>query len=578
LDKAIDIKRRAQRYVQTGDLDGALTEYQKLVATEDSDPYNYVLLADLLFKKHDASGASERYLLAVAAYEKAGLFKNAIAVCKKMMRLALSPPVVLKRLAVLHALDGLATESSLYYQQFAEHMAREGRHGEAADSLRRAFDTCSDSIKVLEKLADAYDLAESPAQAARAWCEAATHYARLGSEGDAARCASRAESIEPGVQQRFEAEAAERAAGKHAHAEPLPPPPAASSEDDAGAFEHNGSHFPGSSPAPAEPEERHAERAPEPLGLRFGDLDDAEGDAQRGHAHVADVEVLLRRAETEFHAGDREAASGTLLAAAEGYEALGKPESAAVIYRSLNKSASAPEVGLSRWLANCEQRGDRREGAEVSCLLGERAIAQGDLAMARSWFERARGLDPANELAERRLQRLPGDPAKAAAGAAPSGKVSLATGRSDALAPELDSLLAEFQRGVQTHLAGDPQGQYDMGMTYREMGLIDQAVECFQDAGKDRAFTQRCAEMSGRCLLDLGRFDEAVEAFETALALPIFSTETMASLQYQCGLAHEAAGRVPEALAKFEMAYAAQPSYPDAAHKIRLLKRALEQG
>ncbi|TMQ55253.1 MAG: hypothetical protein E6K72_06655, partial [Candidatus Eisenbacteria bacterium] len=53
LEKAIEIKRRAQRCIQNGDLDGALGEYEKLVAADDSDPYNFVLLADLLYKKGD---------------------------------------------------------------------------------------------------------------------------------------------------------------------------------------------------------------------------------------------------------------------------------------------------------------------------------------------------------------------------------------------------------------------------------------------------------------------------------------------------------------------------------------------
>ena len=57
MEKAIDIKRRAQRCIQNGDLDGALNEYEKLVDSEETDPYNYVLLADLLYKKGDQGAA-----------------------------------------------------------------------------------------------------------------------------------------------------------------------------------------------------------------------------------------------------------------------------------------------------------------------------------------------------------------------------------------------------------------------------------------------------------------------------------------------------------------------------------------
>ena len=119
MDKAIDIKRQAQRSIQSGDLDGALAAYERLVAADDSDPYNFILLADLLYKRGDQGGAAARYLTATDCYEKGGLYKNAVAVAKKMLRLALAPGVVLERLARLHALDGLATEATLYYTQLA---------------------------------------------------------------------------------------------------------------------------------------------------------------------------------------------------------------------------------------------------------------------------------------------------------------------------------------------------------------------------------------------------------------------------------------------------------------------------
>ena len=65
MERSIEIKRRAQRFILNRDLDGALSEYEKLVASGDSDPYHSVLLADLLYKKGDAQGATRRYLEAV---------------------------------------------------------------------------------------------------------------------------------------------------------------------------------------------------------------------------------------------------------------------------------------------------------------------------------------------------------------------------------------------------------------------------------------------------------------------------------------------------------------------------------
>lgn len=197
MEKAIEIKRRAQRCVQNGDLDGALREYEKLVETPESDPYNFVLLADLLYKKAEQARAAERYLDSVTAYEKAGLYKNAIAVCKKMMRLSLSQAQVLRHLAELHALDGLTSEASIYYSQFAEYMVRANKAGEAAGALRKAFDNGRENISLLERLAEVLLLEGENTKAATAMREAATHWRTRKHESDARRCEDRANHLDP---------------------------------------------------------------------------------------------------------------------------------------------------------------------------------------------------------------------------------------------------------------------------------------------------------------------------------------------------------------------------------------------
>ena len=195
MEKAIDIKRRAQRCFQSGDLDGALSEYEKLTRAEDSEPINLVLMGDLLYKKEDLPEASRRYLQAVDAYTGAGLYKNAIAVCKKMARLSLSLAVVLQRLAELHLLDGLSTEAALYYQEYAEHQARERQFRGAADSLRKAFESSPENPRLLERAAEWLLQAEDATAAAALLIEASRHFTRRGQPDDATRVQAWAEEL-----------------------------------------------------------------------------------------------------------------------------------------------------------------------------------------------------------------------------------------------------------------------------------------------------------------------------------------------------------------------------------------------
>ena len=804
MEKAIEIKRRAQRCIQNGDLDGALAEYEKLVGFEDSDPYNFVLLADLLFKKGEQTEAAERYLSAVGAYEKASLYKNAIAVCKKMTRLSLSPAKVLHALANLHALDGLSGEAALYYVQYAEHMVRTSAPAEAAHALRKAFDVCQDNIKVLEQLSEAWVLAGDQHQAAQALVEAAVQYQQRGQHNDAARVAKRAASLdasvdglpaglevpsapEPAVSRALEietetvapmsavshaleiepetaapqpagqqpgaierVESAQQSAapaagggleiettsrtsmamrrpdfasargvegfdsGRHdatapaAKAEPATAPRGASPDDFAvseaeieayGAVDAPGTDAnededePGDDdagvqfvideesledgadiavaaaaeaaadetidgepvyeiaiedteaspyeigagqaeatedvpagededvvvideepepvasapPAPPAPEPAHAPMSTAAPGLAFGAPGAPESDRHepqpvaevahpRPHAPVQgpttqeiglqQVEALLTQAQEQFRAGDREQASTTLARAAQAYEVLGRFDSAATIYRSLGRSASVSQAVLELWLVNCERRGDQKEAASVACEMGDRALNRGDEPDARRWFERAMVFDAQNDTARRRLQRLASGGAAPAgsvalapaspAGAPPmeAGRVEVAVGRGEAVTFDLSGLLAEFQRGVETQLAGDAQSHYDLGMAYREMGLLEQAVDSFRIATSEPKLAQRALEMIGRCHTDQGRWAEAVGEFRRALQHPAPEGGD-GELRFHYAHALVELGEAEAALAEYEAVAAQLPGHEDVDDRIGALRRVL---
>ncbi len=790
MEKAIEIKRRAQRCIQNGDLDGALAEYEKLVGFEDSDPYNFVLLADLLYKKGEQTDAADRYLSAVAAYEKASLYKNAIAVCKKMTRLSLSPAKVLNALANLHALDGLAGEAALYYVQYAEHMVRSSAPAEAAHALRKAFDVCQDNIKVLEQLSEAWVLAGDQHQAAEALVEAADQYRQRGQERDATRVLTRAAKLdasvdglpaealavagEPGPEthelganeielesapdistpepQRIErVESAQELtapaardgldleptargsvmmarpdfsargavegfdSGRHDSAAPATgngsgaaspadfavseeelaprsgetgddedaragdevrfvideaslsePTPASTSRmaaapadagDEVHVYEIGNDEEPGTtfayadepSPVAAEPEPE-PERAPEEdedvvvileeeedepettapapaasaepattaaPGLRFEppvaaqpaaatppvaapvpqppapapqpappapQAMPAQGPTTQ-EIGLQQVEALLTSAQEQFRAGDREKASGTLARAAQAYEVLGRFDSAATIYRSLGRSATVAPSVLELWLINCERRGDKKEAATVACEMGDRALNAGDESEARRWFERAMVFDAQNDTARRRLQRLAGGAAAGPvavaspappAGAPPmeAGRVEVAVGRGEAVTFDLSGLLAEFQRGVEAQLAGDAQSHYDLGMAYREMGLLEQAVDSFRVAVGEPRLAPRALEMIGRCHIEQGRWAEAVGEFRRALQHPIEDGGD-GELRFHYAHALVELGESEAALAEYERVSAQMPGFEDVNDRIAALRRVL---
>jgi tetratricopeptide (TPR) repeat protein len=657
LEKALEIKRRAQRSIQNGDLDGALGEYEKLVALPDCDPYNFVLLADLLFKRGDQQGAVDRYLSAASAYENTSLYKNAIAVCKKMMRLGLSPALVLERLAHLHALDGLVTEASLYYQQFADHLLRDQRAPEAAGALRKAYEATPDELGLLERMAEILAIAGDPGATGMVLAEAAFEHQKLGHTDMAAGLKKRAEEAKAGSVRDFEVQYLLRSGQQP---EPVPPPPLEETEDD-DVPAHPG---PPLLPGLRDEGEGEIERFPAHAGevglSRNGAA--AEEEAKAHLLSAAEIEAMLQQAQAKLRAGEADEASRLLTEAAQAYEAVGRYDNAGTIYRGLGKSQSTSSAVLEMWLANAQRRDDKREAAIVACELGDRAIQAGDVELANHWFGQAQILDENNLLAQRRLQRLaemkdgvgpprlvsaeaaheemapslapahadpprapapvapapapepvampepvraqapapvapmpvaprpvapmpvaampagpvPGAPATPSPGSDRENRVELAVGRSEAVTFDLGALLSEFQRGIEAQLSGDAQGHYDLAMAYREMGLLDHAIESFRMALASPGLSHRAAEMLGRCLLDQGRFDEAVSELSAALERPGLDAEGTLGLRYLLALAFEAAGRARDALAEFERVFAEQPNYHDVGPKLRDLRKALE--
>lgn len=575
MEKTLEIKRKAQRFVQNGDLDKAVEEYQKLLAADDSDPYTHVTLGDLYFKKGLGEEAGRRYQEAAEAYRKAGLVKNAIAVCKKMLRLNLRTMDTLKALAELHAQDGLALDSALYYSQYADLVLAHDRKTDAAEALEKASKLLPDEPKYAERLGELWNLEGEKLKASRALIRAARAYEAKGQMDPAETCRARAEELYPGAESLPEespAAAADAAKagpepGVNGGARPQGLPPAGSSgirytqpgEGRTEGLESTRLAAPAYGTAPAMATAAAAQDAPAPPESNV----------------PPEVGAHLDYARTLLGAGEREQAAEALLRAALAWESVGGLEQAASIYNELSRSPQATERLYRLWLANCERRQQWVESAAVCCELGDLALAAQEPANAHEWFVQARAYDPNNEMAARRLERLSDwgkrkiEPQELSA-----DKVTVQQRTPDDLDVDLSELLSAFQAGVREQVqADDASSHYDLGMTYRQMGLLDEAVAEFRLAARDPAFSIKCTDMLGRCLLERGDFGAAIAEFERGLALPGLTAESTHAFRYSLGLVLEASGRPMEALEQFESVFSAQPNYPDVAAKIRELRR-----
>jgi tetratricopeptide (TPR) repeat protein len=140
----------------------------------------------------------------------------------------------------------------------------------------------------------------------------------------------------------------------------------------------------------------------------------------------------------------------------------------------------------------------------------------------------------------------------------------------------LAEIFKEFKKGVDKQLGKeDYDTRYNLGIAYKEMGLIDEAIAEFQLAAKDETRVLECSSMLGICFMEKGMPKLAVKWFEKGLKAPGRSEEEYQGLRYDLAMAHEASGDLDKALSLFEDLYGLDATFRDVAQKVRTLRDAL---
>ncbi|TFG40382.1 MAG: tetratricopeptide repeat protein [Candidatus Aminicenantes bacterium] len=155
--------------------------------------------------------------------------------------------------------------------------------------------------------------------------------------------------------------------------------------------------------------------------------------------------------------------------------------------------------------------------------------------------------------------------------------VEEATGRGKGEAM-LDEVFREFQRGVAEKLSDDDSDtHFNLGIAYKEMELLEEAVVEFQISSHDPAFFVEACSMIGVCASDLGRFDEAAEWYQKALVAPDLSADARTALRYELALAFENSGEIEQAAGLFEDIRNHDPAYRDVSNRLAVLSQQQRQ-
>ena len=141
----------------------------------------------------------------------------------------------------------------------------------------------------------------------------------------------------------------------------------------------------------------------------------------------------------------------------------------------------------------------------------------------------------------------------------------------------LDEIFEDFKRGVeQQSVKEDVDTHYNLGVAYKEMGLLDDAVSEFTMTPEDEPKFIQSRYMLGLCYMEKGEYQNA--AAEILYALRCTASQTgekqdTLGMHYDLGLAYQGAGNLNNAINEFQIVLALDSGYRDTKIKLKELQQ-----
>jgi tetratricopeptide (TPR) repeat protein len=137
---------------------------------------------------------------------------------------------------------------------------------------------------------------------------------------------------------------------------------------------------------------------------------------------------------------------------------------------------------------------------------------------------------------------------------------------------DFEEMLRRFKRGVAENVeAEDYEAHYDLGVAYKEMGLIDEAIAQFQQALRDPGQRVRSYEALGQCFVEKEQYPIAAALLQRAIEVPGSDDQQLVGVLYLLGFATEQLGRPAEAVPYYLRVFAVDIEFRDVAERVAAL-------
>jgi tetratricopeptide (TPR) repeat protein len=187
----------AQKYLHQGKIAPAIAEYQAILKHEPKDQITLMTVGDLFVRQGETFQALEYFERLAQIYLADGFLTKAIAIYKKITKLAPEEMRPVERLADLYVQQGVMSEARPIYLQMAEMHQRANRPAQAVSLLRKLLDAEPDNARVQSRLAELLASSNQAAEAINVLRAAAQQLTKRGDHAEALKFVDRALKIDP---------------------------------------------------------------------------------------------------------------------------------------------------------------------------------------------------------------------------------------------------------------------------------------------------------------------------------------------------------------------------------------------
>jgi tetratricopeptide (TPR) repeat protein len=135
-------------------------------------------------------------------------------------------------------------------------------------------------------------------------------------------------------------------------------------------------------------------------------------------------------------------------------------------------------------------------------------------------------------------------------------------------------MLTKFKQGVTSNVDDtDHESHYDLGIAYKEMGLLDEAISEFQKALRGTEHRVRTYEALGQCFVEKRQYQIAMTILNRALHDAVASDDTLVGVLYLLGYASESLQKWEDAVGYYERVFTVDIQFRDVGDRLSAVER-----